>query len=137
MRECVDHLHSLHEHAVILSLDTLTVPRVRDSERLEIDDLGHRDDGITFVRAKHGYAEEFNVPRIVRLAGKHGVEGPLDARDAVYFLSKVELKPTTKPGMARWRKRLFLATALITAEPADYFRLPRDRTVILGSRVEF
>jgi KUP system potassium uptake protein len=137
MREAVEHLHSLNEHAIILSLDTLTVPRVRDSERLEIDDLGHKDDGITFVRAKHGYVEEVNVPRIVRLIAKTGVEGPLEAGEASYFLSKVELKPTDKPGMSRWRKRLFLATAAITAEPADYFKLPRDRTVILGSHIEF
>jgi KUP system potassium uptake protein len=137
MRESVEHLRSLNEHAVILSLDTVSVPRIRDSERLEVDDLGYRDDGITFVRAKHGYVEQFDVTRIVRLIAKGGIEGPLDPREASYFLSKVELRATDKPGMSRWRKRLFLATAVITAEPADYFGLPRDRTVILGSHIEF
>ena len=39
--------------------------------------------------------------------------------------------------MSRWRKRLFLVTALIAAEPADYFHLPRERTVTLGSEIEF
>jgi KUP system potassium uptake protein len=39
--------------------------------------------------------------------------------------------------LSRWRKRLFLLTALITAEPADYFKLPRERTVTLGSEIEF
>jgi KUP system potassium uptake protein len=39
--------------------------------------------------------------------------------------------------LSRWRKRLFLITALITAEPADYFKLPRERTVTLGSDIEF
>jgi KUP system potassium uptake protein len=39
--------------------------------------------------------------------------------------------------MSRWRKRLFLVMALITAEPADYFRLPRQRTITLGSEIEF
>ena len=38
--------------------------------------------------------------------------------------------------MSRWRKRLFLATSRITADAAEYFRLPRDRTVIIGSRIE-
>ncbi len=137
MRACVDHLHSLNEHVVILSLDTLPVPRLPDSQRLEIDRLGYRDDGITFVRAKHGYSEEFNVPRMVRLIEKAGVECPLEVGEASYYLSKVELKPTDKPGMAVWRKRLFLATALLAAEPADYFHLPRQRTVILGSQIEF
>jgi KUP system potassium uptake protein len=137
MRECVEHLHSLHEHVVVLSLETLPVPRIPESQRLEIDELGNRDDGITFVRAKHGYFEEFDVPSLIPLIQKAGIECPLEVDEAAYFLSKVELKPSDKPGMSRWRKELFLATAVITAEPADYFRLPRERTVILGSQIEF
>jgi KUP system potassium uptake protein len=137
MRECVEHLHSLNEHVIILSLDTISVPRVRDADRLEIDDLGYKDDGITFVRAKHGYVEDHNVPRVVRLIAKAGVESPLEVNEASYYLSKVELKPSGKPGMSRWRKHLFLATAVLTAEPADYFGLPREQTVILGSQIEF
>jgi KUP system potassium uptake protein len=137
MRACVDHLHSLPENAIILSLETLPVPRVRPKDRLEVDDLGYQDDRITFVRARHGYAEDYNVPKIVRQIAKTGVECPVDARHASFFLSRVELKATDKPGMSRWRKRVFLLTALISAEPADYFRLPRQRTVSLGSEIEF
>jgi KUP system potassium uptake protein len=113
------------------------VPRVANSKRLEIDDLGHKDDGISFVRARYGYFEEFNVPATIRLIAKTGIECPLEVDTASYFLSRVELKPSHKPGMSLWRKHLFLATASITAEPADYFRLPRERTVILGSQIEF
>jgi KUP system potassium uptake protein len=137
MRACVDHLHSLPENAIILSLETLPVPRVRPSERLEVDDLGYRDDRLTFVRAKHGYSEEYDVPKLVRQIAKTGVECPVDARHASFYLSKVELRASDRPGMSRWRKRLFLVTALISAEPADYFRLPRERTVTLGSEIEF
>ena len=46
-------------------------------------------------------------------------------------------QPRATPGMSHWRKRLFLITAVISAEPAEYFRLPRDRTVTLGSKIEF
>jgi KUP system potassium uptake protein len=137
MRACVDHLHSLPENAVILSLETLPVPRIRERDRLEIDDLGYRDDRLTFVRAKHGYAEEYDVPKMVRQIAKAGVECPVDAREASFYLSRVQLRPTDRPGMSRWRKRLFLITAGITAEPADYFRLPRERTISLGSQIEF
>jgi KUP system potassium uptake protein len=137
MRACVEHLHALPENVVILSLETLPVPRIRPKDRLEIDDLGYEDDRITFVRAKHGYAEEYHVPKLVQQISKAGVECPVDAREASFFLSRVELRPTDKPGMSRWRKRLFLATALLTAEPADYFGLPRERTVTLGSEIEF
>jgi KUP system potassium uptake protein len=137
MRACVDHLHSLPENVIILSLETMPVPRIRPSERLEVDELGYRDDRITFVRAKHGYAEEYNVPALVKQIAKAGVECPVDARHASFFLSRVRLTPGDKPGMSHWRKRLFLVTALITAEPADYFKLPRERTVSLGSEIEF
>jgi KUP system potassium uptake protein len=136
-RACVDHLHSLPENAIILSLETMPVPRIRPKDRLEIDDLGFQDDRLTFVRAKHGYAEEYNVPRIVRQIAKAGVECPVDARHASFFLSRVELRPSDRPGMSRWRKRLFLVTALLSAEPADYFALPRQRTITLGSEIEF
>jgi KUP system potassium uptake protein len=137
MRACVDHLHSLPENAVILSLETMPVPRIRPKDRLEVDDLGFRDDRITFVRAKHGYAEEYNVPKLVRQIAKAGVECPVDAREASFYLSRVQLRATDKAGMSRWRKRVFLVTALVAAEPSDYFHLPRERTITLGSEIEF
>ncbi len=137
MRACVDHLHSLPENTIILSLETMPIPRVKPKDRLEVDDLGYRDDRLTFVRAKHGYAEEYDVPKLIRQIAKTGVECPVDARHASFYLSRVELKATDRPGMRLWRKRLFLVTALISAEPADYFKLPRRRTVTLGSEIEF
>lgn len=136
MRACVDHLHALPENVIILSLDTEPVPRIRPKDRLQVDDLGYRDDRITFVRARHGYAEEYDVPALLRQVAKQGVECPVDARHASFYLSRVELKPGDGPGLSRWRKRLFLITALITADPADYFKLPRHRTVLLGSEIE-
>src|SRR5262245_57688171 len=109
MRACVDHLHSLPENVIILSLETVSVPRVRPRDRLEVDELGYADDRITFVRAKHGYAEEFHVPRLVRqIAKEENVECPVDPRHASYFLSRVELEAGHGPGMSHWRKRVFL-----------------------------
>ena len=137
MRACVDHLRALQEHTIILSLETMPTPRIRPADRLEIDDLRYRDDGITFVRARHGYAEHYDVPALVRQIAETGVESPIDAQGTSFYLSMVELKATDRPGMSRWRKRLFVVTALISAEPADYFNLPRDRTIMLGAEVEF
>jgi KUP system potassium uptake protein len=137
MRATVEALHSLHEHVIVLSLDSLPVPRVPDSKRLDIDELTYTDDGITFVGVKYGYFEEFDVPATLRLIEQAGVESPLEVDEALFFLSKIELKISTKPGMSRLRKELFLATSLISAEPAEYFRLPPERTVILGAQIEF
>ena len=126
------------EHAIILSLETLPAPRIRPSDRLEIDDLRYKDDGITFVRAKHGYAEHFDVPALVRQIAEAGVESPVDARDTSFYLSRMELRPSDHPGMSRWRKRaLPRAPGFISAEPAQYFRLPRDRTITVGGEIEF
>ena len=144
MRACVDHLHALQEQVIVLSLETLPTPRIAQADRLEIDNLGYKDDGITFVRAKHGYAEHYDVPALVRQIAEAGVESPVDAREASFYLSRVELTlsrvertPGDNPGMSQWRKRLFLVTALISAEPADYFELPRDRTITLGAEIKF
>ena len=137
MRACVDHLHALQSHAIILSLQSLPTPRINAEDRLEIDDLRYKDDGITFVRAKYGYAEHYDVPALVRQVAEAGVESPIDTRDTSFYLSRVELKAGDGRGMRRWRKRLFLATGLIAAEPADYFRLPRERTITIGSEIDF
>ena len=51
-------------------------------------------------------------------------------------MSRIELVQGHAPGMSRWRKRLFIATSRITADAAEYFQLPRERTVIMGSRIE-
>ena len=136
MRANVEHNHILHEHVVILSVDTLPVPHVAVADRIVVDDLGFSDDGITHVAARFGYMDEPNVPRVLALAAKAGLECPLEVDEASYFLSTIELHVGTQPGMSRWRKHLFVATSRITADAAEYFGLPRYRTVIMGSRVE-
>jgi len=135
MRANVKHNHILHEHVVILAIETSPVPHVTPANRVVVDDLGYTDDGISHVTAYFGYMEDPNIPDVLRLAVKAGLEGPLDVDDASYFLSTIELRVGREPGMTRWRKRLFVATARITTDAAEYFGLPRDRTVIMGSRI--
>ena len=77
-----------------------------------------------------------DVPSALRLVEQAEIEFPLELDDASYFLSTIELVLGDSPEMSRWRKRLFLATSHITADAAEYFGLPRDRTVILGSLIE-
>ncbi len=136
MRANVEHNHILHRHVLILTLETKPVPHVPVARRLAIDDLGYRDDGITHVTARFGYMDTPNVPNLLPLIRKAEIESPLDENNLSYFLSTIDLHPGDTPGMTRWRKRLFLATARITADAAEYFQLPRERTVIIGSRIE-
>jgi KUP system potassium uptake protein len=136
MREVVEHLHALSERVVILSIVTKPVPHLPTAERLVIDDLGYSDDGITHVGAHFGYMDAANVPQVLGQIDQKLLEAPFDVSDASYYLSTIDLCLSDTPGMSRWRKRLFLATARVTADAAEFFHLPRERTVIIGSRID-
>ena len=136
LRANVEFNQILHEHTLILAVETVPVPHVPAAERLIIDDLGYKDDRITHVTARFGYMDPANIPGLLPLIAKAKIESPLDDGRLSYFLSRIELHPGNTPGMSRWRKRLFLATSRITADAAEYFQLPRDRTVIMGSRID-
>jgi KUP system potassium uptake protein len=136
LRANVEHNQILHQHVLILSIETMPAPHVPAAERLDIDDLGYKDDRIIHVTARFGYMDEPNVPGLMPLIREADLESPLDDGKLSYFLSTIELHLGNTPGMSRWRKRLFLTTASLTADAADYFQLPRERTVIMGSRIE-
>jgi KUP system potassium uptake protein len=135
MRANVERKQILHEHVVILSIETLPVPHVPDADVVVVDDLGYADDGITHITARFGYLQEPDVPRVLALAAAAGLESPLEVDEASYFLSTIEVTAGDAPTMPRWRKNLFVATSGVTADAADYFRLPRERTVTIGSRI--
>jgi KUP system potassium uptake protein len=137
LRANMERNHVRHSQIVILSVETEPVPRVPLRKRLVVDELGSDHDGIVHVTAKFGYMETADVPlalRRVRLKQAEGRRLRLD--DATYFLSTIQLRQGSAPTMARWRKKLFIATSHLTADAAEHFRLPRDRTVIMGSQIE-
>jgi KUP system potassium uptake protein len=136
MRANVEHNRVLHRHVVVMSIDTMPVPRLSDDERVTIDELGYKRDGIIHASVGYGYMERPNIPAALRLLDPAHTEGHIDAETASYFLSKLELTAGDEPTMAPWRKRLFIATSYITADAAAYFKLPLDRTVVIGSRIE-
>lgn len=132
----VDHTPVLHEHVVIVAIDTPPVPRVSDTERVTVDHLGRDDDGIIFVRARYGYMERPDVPAALRLVDPAATEGGIDLGHASYFLSDVDVVAGRAPTMAPWRKRLFIATSRMSTDSAGAFGLPLDQTVIVGARIE-
>jgi KUP system potassium uptake protein len=127
LRANVEHNHVRHERVLIISLETEPIPRVLDEQRIAVDELGDDGDGITFVGVRFGYMETPELIPALR---------DFDLDQASYFLSKIELRRGDQPTMAGWRKRLFIATSYITADAAEHFGLPRDRTVIMGSHIE-
>jgi KUP system potassium uptake protein len=136
MRANVEHNRVLHRHVIVMSIDTVPVPRLSDDERITIDELGYKRDGIIHVSACYGYMERPDIPAALRLLDPAHTEGHIDVDTPSYFLSELELTAGTEPTMAPWRKRLFIATSYITADAAKYFSLPLDRTLIIGSRIE-
>jgi KUP system potassium uptake protein len=136
MRANVEHNEILHENVVILSVETMPAPHIREADRLQVDDLGYKHDGIIHVTARFGYMDPTDVPGLLPLIRGADVEGPAPDAKLSYFVSRIELVPGHAPGMSQWRKRLFIATSRIAADAAESLHLPRERTVIMGSRIE-
>jgi KUP system potassium uptake protein len=137
LRANVQHNHVLHEHVVIVSAHAQNVPHIPANEQLMVDDLGHTNDGIAHLTIRYGFADTPDIPRALRLAASQDSdEVHVDPDTASYFLSRATLRHINAPGLWRWRKRLFIALAHNAANPADYFALPPDRTVVMGSHVD-
>jgi KUP system potassium uptake protein len=135
LRANVEHNNTMQQNVVIFSVQTMRVPHVPEDERIDIDDLGYRDDGITHVLAKFGFQDNIDVPRMLRMASER-IEGDLDCDNASYYLSRITIVPTDADGMAMWRKKLFTAIARNAANPVPYFSLPDERTVVIGQHIE-
>jgi KUP system potassium uptake protein len=136
LRAGVEHNFAIREAVVIISIETTKAPYVPESERLVVDNLGYEDDGISHLTARYGFQDIFNVPRLLTLAEETGLECEVDPDNAVYFVSQVAVTTTAAPGMRGWRKRLYIAMSRNAASPVDYFHLPGDRTVSIGSQIE-
>jgi KUP system potassium uptake protein len=135
LRENLEHNLIVHACVVIISVEVLRVPHVPEAERVSVDDLGYRDDGITHLTARFGFQDMIDVPGTLRMAADQ-VEGDIDIARASYFLSRITILPTRAPGMAMWRKKLFVVIARNAANPVAYFGLPDDRTVVMASHIE-
>ena len=134
LRINVERNHIRHEQIVILRAKTLTVPHVHDHERVAIDELGDPSDRVVLIDARFGFRDIPDVPAALRLAVSQTPElHNLD--DATYFLTRITIRPTKKGGMAKWRKQLFSALARNASSPAEYFQLPEDQVVGLGSQI--
>lgn len=135
LRTNVGHQHVRHQRLLIVSVETQPVPRVASDQAVTVDDLGPVDDGIVHVTVRAGYKEDPDLPALLGRLDPAITGGHAGLERASYFLSHVEVAPGKAPTMARWRKRLYTATARATADPTSHFRLPQERTAIVGSRI--
>jgi KUP system potassium uptake protein len=137
LRELFDHIRALPETVVIMSIETLRVPHVAEDEQVVCDDLGYGDDGISHVTARIGFQDEMNVPRLLRLAKDEGLEREVDLENPSYYLSQITIVPSDETeGLAHWRKKLFVAISRNSASPVEFFGLPDNRVVTMGSHID-
>jgi len=124
------HNRVLHERNIILTIKTEDVPRVPRHERIEID----RGAG-TFIRvtAHYGFMETPSVPKIIEHCRRKDLN--IDIAATSFFLSRRSLKPTLKSEMPGWQERLFIWLAGRAEDATEYFRIPSDRVVEVGTQV--
>jgi KUP system potassium uptake protein len=124
------HYKVLHEKNVILSVETTHTPRVAAEQRVRIEPVGS-----TFMRVmlRFGYMEVPNVPRALAIARKLGWQ--FDIMSTSFFLSRRTLRPAPHSGMPRWQDRLFITLARSANDATDYFQIPTDRVVEVGTQV--
>ncbi|MGH2873303.1 MAG: KUP/HAK/KT family potassium transporter, partial [Solirubrobacteraceae bacterium] len=137
MRAEVEHSHALHQRVLIVSMEPVAIPRVDRGDRFVSEILGTGLFKIVHLTIHVGYHDPQNVPAALALARKQGfLDRNFDLEHAHYFISRMTITLSRAPGMARWRKKAFIAMARNSASPMDQFRLPPNRTVMTGSQVE-
>jgi KUP system potassium uptake protein len=127
----LNHNKVLHERVVLLTVRSEDIPHVPDAQRVEIDNLG---DCFYRLTVHYGFKDEPDLPAALELAAQHGME--FSMLETSFFLSRQTLVPTPSPGMALWREKLFAAMSRNAASATVFFKIPTNRVVELGTRIE-
>jgi KUP system potassium uptake protein len=124
------HNRVLHERNIILTIKTEDTPRVPRHERIKIDTVAD-----TFIRviAHYGFMETPSVPKIIEHCRRKDLNIEIPATS--FFLSRRSLRPTLKSQMPRWQERLFIWLAGRAEDATQFFRIPNDRVVEVGTQV--
>ncbi|WP_422387326.1 potassium transporter Kup [Agrobacterium vaccinii] len=124
------HNHVLHDKNVILTIRTEDTPRIHADRRYTITKISER---FVVVELHFGFMETQNVTQALGYLRRTGYK--FDIMSTSFYLGRRKLVPDPKSGMPGWQNRLFIALAETAADPSDYFRLPANRVVELGSHV--
>jgi KUP system potassium uptake protein len=125
------HNMVLHARNVLLTVVFHEVPHIPDEERLEVEPL---EKGFWRVRVNYGFNDSPDIPQALAECRPKGIE--INLFETSYFLSRETLVPTPGGGMANWRERLFATLSRNAGGVVDYFRIPANSVIELGSRIE-
>ena len=125
------HNKVLHERVVFLTIVTRDIPYVPDEERGEVESLG-----CNFYRisADYGFKDDPDVPELLEDCGNKGFA--FDMMETSFFVSRETLIATVTPGMALWREKLFVSLSKNATKASEFFQVPTNRVVELGTQVE-
>jgi KUP system potassium uptake protein len=121
----------LHEHVIVLTASTIPVPYTTPEERLSVQRLGH---GLYNARVQYGFMDDPDIPEALMQIKALGV--PIEPDDVTYFLGRETIVVSDRPGMAKWREKLFVLMARNAVRATAFFKLPPERVVELGVQVE-
>ncbi len=125
------HNKVLHERVIFLTVSIEDVPWVPFSERVSVKSLGH---GCWQIRVRFGFKNQPDVPQALELCRPHGLV--FEFMETSFFLSRETLIPVTGGDMALWRERMFAAMARNASSVVEYFNLPTNRVIELGTQIE-
>jgi KUP system potassium uptake protein len=125
------HNKVLHRTVLLVRVVTENIPRVAGTDRIKARELGK---GFWQIEAHFGFAQTPNVARELGRAQIARLE--LDPSQISFFVGRANVKSSPRPGMARWRERLYSALARVATRSPDFFRIPPDRVIELGTEVE-
>jgi KUP system potassium uptake protein len=124
------HNHMLHERNILLTVVVEDKPYVTRGNRYLIRDLGK-----DFFRVKlyYGFMQTPDIPFALELCGPQGL--PFEMTTTSFFVSRALIVSSTKPGMAKWRERLFIALSKNAMNATDFFKIPPNRVIEMGTQI--
>ncbi|WP_085317357.1 potassium transporter Kup [Derxia lacustris] len=126
------HNKVLHERVLLLTVRILDVPHTVDEERVQVVEL---PEGFARVEACYGFKEDPDVDEIMHAAAAR-LGFCYELMDTSYFVSRQTVVPTNMPGMALWREKLFAWMQSNAALATDFFKIPINRVVELGTQID-
>ena len=127
----IKHNKVLHERNVLLTLVTRDIPFVAGEDRLRVTEVAHN---FYLIYGYYGFKEQPDVPALLAECAREGLE--FDMMDTSFFLSRERIISSVAPGMALWREKLFVGMSRNAAAATDFFQIPTNRVVELGTQVE-
>jgi KUP system potassium uptake protein len=124
------HNHMLHERNIVLTFKTADVPRIANSERINIQKLSET---FTAVSLNYGFMEMPSIEHFLVLCRRRGLN--IDPGSTSFFLSRRVLRPTARSLMPFWQEKLFIWLADTSEDAAAYFQIPSDRVVEIGTQI--